>query len=209
MASSVAAATTHATVDTHPSIWRSYAEFKKKRLSKRGAALPFGGPTGTKPAYQTKRVSRPNEPIMSSPVFPLNMQPQAAFPLVHFDYFLLRVLELTYSNRTRVMKVVARLVNGQGVYHRAKTGGFCVGYPVTLADDLHALRRMANVWLPYTGANCLDRGHGFVLNHPIQKMILFKEWLEALEAASPPSTPMETRHRRDSPTPSSGRSWHE
>ena len=38
-------------------------------------------------------------------------------------------------------------------------------------DDL---QRRARKWLPYNGPNCLDKGRGWALNHPIQKLIEYK-----------------------------------
>jgi hypothetical protein len=39
-------------------------------------------------------------------------------------------------------------------------------------DDIKELQRQASAWLPHLRgkANCLDHGHGWALNHPLQKL---------------------------------------
>ena len=103
------------------------------------------------------------------------------------EYLRTRVSE---SNRNSCMKVIARLTSGVGVTHVAKTDAFMAGTRLTPQDDLEAIRQQAAVWLPYQrgNPNCLDKGHGWALNHPIQKLIQYKKHLLGIEVkAKPPA----------------------
>ena len=53
---------------------------------------------------------------------------------------------------------------------------------MTLEDDLEELRTKANEWLPKD----LDKGNGWALNHPIQKLINYKNHLLGFEPPRPP-----------------------
>ena len=95
----------------------------------------------------------------------------------------LKSCALSDSNRTKCMRVILNLVTGRGVTHKNKSDVFLQGRCVTPHDDLEALRTEANEWLPYTrGPNCLDTSHGWCLNHPIQKLIEYKNHLLGIEA---------------------------
>ena len=54
----------------------------------------------------------------------------------------------------------------------------------------------AREWLPYQGADCLDKGHGWALNHPIQKLIEYKNHLLGVE---PPKKRAAKRAAHDDP----------
>ena len=104
------------------------------------------------------------------------------FDLAAIDAYL-KSRALSDSNRTKCMGVILNLVTGRGVTHKNKSGVFLQGRCVTPYDDLEALRTEANEWLPYTkGPNCLDTSHGWRLNHPIQKLIDYKNHLLGIEA---------------------------
>ena len=103
------------------------------------------------------------------------------FDLAAIDAYL-KSRALSDSNRTKCMGVILNLVTGRGVTHKNKSGVFLQGRCVTPHDDLEALRTEANEWLPYTkGPNCLDTSHGWRLNHPIQKLIDYKNHLLGIE----------------------------
>ena len=95
------------------------------------------------------------------------------------------------SNIDSIIRVVKKLVSGAGVEHKSKPGEtFNYGQIVTLATDLYALQAEAEEWLPYKKNDprgCLDRGHGWALNHPIVNLRDFKE--HVLAHGNPPSAP--------------------
>jgi hypothetical protein len=89
---------------------------------------------------------------------------------------------VTERNRQRCMRVILNLISGKGETHKAKPGeSFMKGHTVTPSDDLDALKRRAQEWLPSKGPDALDRGHGWALNHPIQKLIEYKNHLLGVE----------------------------
>ena len=82
---------------------------------------------------------------------------------------------LSEKNIENTMRVILNLISGRGVTHKNKPGdAFRLGSPVKPSDDLEKLRADANAWLPCKGPDCLDKGHGWALNHPITKLIEFK-----------------------------------
>ena len=83
---------------------------------------------------------------------------------------------ISSANLKSSMRVILRLITGLGVTHKAKGDEiFYQGKPLVPSDDLESIRKEAEMWLPYRkGPNCLDKGHGWALNHPIQKLIDFK-----------------------------------
>eukprot|EP00966_Prymnesium_polylepis_P040728 945269-Prymnesium_polylepis.1 len=42
------------------------------------------------------------------------------------------------------------------------------------------MQKEAAEWLPYKGNDAVDKGHGYALNHPIQKMIDYKNYLSGV-----------------------------
>lgn len=108
----------------------------------------------------------PSEP--SEPELPLT------FDACKVDEYLQSTI--SPSNAKRCMNVVLPLITGMGVTHKNKPGEtFLKGRCVKPCDDLEALRKQAAEWLPYkNGPGCLDGGHGWALNHPLQKLIDFK-----------------------------------
>jgi hypothetical protein len=79
------------------------------------------------------------------------------------------------DNMRTVMRVVRRLAAGVGVDTGPSNGNrvFLPSAPVDMATDLVALRAEANAFLPPEN----DPGHGWRLNHPIGKMLLFQRSL--------------------------------
>ena len=73
---------------------------------------------------------------------------------------------------------MTKLVTGVGVdYHRWPAGVvFRKGEPVTLQDDLAQIKEDAKDFEAQHGR---DLGNGWLLNHPLQKMILFRDHLAA------------------------------
>ena len=102
------------------------------------------------------------------------------FDLDHVSQYL-QATGMSESNRAACLRVIKKLITGKGVTHRSKPGdAFLLGYKVTPKDDLEALRKGANAWLPCRkGVGCLDKGHGWALNHPLKKLAMYKEHMLA------------------------------
>ena len=77
-----------------------------------------------------------------------------------------------------MIRQITKLVTGVGVdYHRWPAGVvFRKGEPVTLQDDLAQIKEDAKDFEAQHGK---DLGNGWLLNHPLQKMILFRDHLAA------------------------------
>ena len=86
--------------------------------------------------------------------------------------------EISPDNRKTVIRQITKLVTGVGVdYHRWPVGVvFRKGEPVTLQDDLAQIKEDAKDFEAQHGR---DLGNGWLLNHPLQKMILFRDHLAA------------------------------
>ena len=86
--------------------------------------------------------------------------------------------EISPDNRKTVIRQITKLVTGVGVdYHRWPAGVvFRKGEPVTLQDDLVQIKEDAKEFEAEHGR---DLGNGWLLNHPLQKMILFRDHLAA------------------------------
>ncbi len=98
------------------------------------------------------------------------------------------------DNRKTVIRQVTKLVTGVGVdYHHWPAGVvFRKGEPVTLQDDLVQIKEDAKDFEAQHGR---DLGNGWLLNHPLQKMILFRDHLAAT------TLPGKARKRRAAPPP--------
>ena len=77
-----------------------------------------------------------------------------------------------------MIRQVTKLVTGVGVeYHHWPAGVvFRKGEPVTLQDDLAQIKEDAK---DFEAEHGRDLGNGWLLNHPLQKMILFRDHLAA------------------------------
>ena len=84
---------------------------------------------------------------------------------------------MSTSNRTACLRVIKKLVTGKGISHRNKPGQtFLLGYKLSPQDDLEGILKIASVWLPHhRGPGCLDKGHGWALNHPLKKLSMYKK----------------------------------
>ena len=102
---------------------------------------------------------------------------------------------LSISNRNACMNVIFKLTSGVGIEHKNKPGGqFMKGIPVKPKDDLEDLKKKAEEWLPSKkGPDCLDKGHGWALNHPIKKLMEYKNHLLGIE----PIEPKRTKRKRE------------
>ncbi|MDA9633377.1 hypothetical protein N9S81_00395 [bacterium] len=99
--------------------------------------------------------------------------------------------KLSENNRKQCVRVVKKLVSGEGVTHKAKPGeAFCKGRCITLEDDLEKLRLEGKAWLPYqkNDPNCLDHGHGWALNHCIARLRDYQVSKRNAETTAPTSS---------------------
>lgn len=83
------------------------------------------------------------------------------------------------TNTSRVMRQVRPLAGGEGIKHpRSEKEGcvFAKGKPVTLGDDLEALFGEA---YEFENTHGEDRGHGWLLRHPIKKLLSVQQHLAA------------------------------
>lgn len=85
------------------------------------------------------------------------------------------------DNLRTVMRVVRLLAAGAGVATGPSNGNrvFLPSAPVDMTTDLVALRAEANAFLPPEN----DPGHGWRLNHPIGKLLLFQTTLLRVQRA--------------------------
>ena len=83
---------------------------------------------------------------------------------------------LSESNTKACVRVIRKLISGEGVTHKAKPGEvFLKGKCVVPTDDIEELKMRATEWLPHSGIGALDKGHAWALDHPLQKLIKFKK----------------------------------
>lgn len=123
------------------------------------------------------------------------------FNLQEFDAFL--ATRVNERNRKSVLRVARKLVDGKGITHKNKPGEVLgAGYKVTLADDIGRLQETANEWLPYrkSDPNCLDKGHGWAINHVLMWMGRYKDSLLGID----PKPTSRKRKRAVKPPPPTG-----
>jgi hypothetical protein len=119
----------------------------------------------------------------------------------------LHVNGITSKNTDSVMRVATKLVTGMGVTHKNKPGEVFRGNTIIdMTTDMQNLLNDAVAWLPPSGPNILDHGHGWALRHPVKKLQLFKEYknqgvnpIVSPYFENPPPAP--TRKRQLSSTP--------
>ena len=109
------------------------------------------------------------------------MEHQQQFDLDAFQEWCVSSVSLSEANTKSVVRVVKKLVSVEGVTHSGKPGeAFYTGVKVSLEHDLEKVQKEAAEWLPYKGNDAVDKGHGHALNHPIQKMIDYKNDLSGV-----------------------------
>jgi hypothetical protein len=111
----------------------------------------------------------------------------AAFPegpaLVQgLDAFLANEAVVGYisdDNRTKSVRVAQKLVSGGGVTNKNRPGkAFREGRPISLNEDLLAVRAEANEWLPRSETAAVrDGGNGWAIDHAIGKLVAYKDHL--------------------------------
>ena len=106
------------------------------------------------------------------------------FHMKAFQQFLLQVPHgrnkkiISASNVRRTISVVERLVAGQGVHYCNWPSNFTFkqGEEITLTSDLESIQQEAAA-INRRGGRWRDLGNGWAVNHPLQKMIDYRNFL--------------------------------
>jgi len=95
--------------------------------------------------------------------------------LEQFGNFLHKVDEISSDNQRSVLKQVRKLIAGQGItyHHWPKGTVFAKGVKLTPQHDLESLYEEA---VDYEDAYGRDLGNGWLMRHPIKKMILYQDY---------------------------------
>ena len=88
------------------------------------------------------------------------------------------------QNRRSVMRQVRKLVSGEGVTYAYWPDGvvFRKGEPVTMQSDISAIIEDARDYEDQYGE---DRGHGWLLNHPLRKLLFYQHYLDTKARLAP------------------------
>ncbi len=84
-------------------------------------------------------------------------------------YFLER--DHSVVNVERTMRVVRKLSTGEGVRHPQTGAFFKRNVPIALSDDFRAMHDEASEWVEENGG---DKGHGWMIQHPVSKCFLYQ-----------------------------------
>ena len=91
------------------------------------------------------------------------------------------------QNRRSVIRQVRKLVSGEGVTYAYWPDGvvFRKGEPVTMQSDISAIIEDARDYEDQYGE---DRGHGWLLNHPLRKLLFYQHYLDTKARLAPAAT---------------------
>ena len=109
-----------------------------------------------------------------------------AFDMEAFEEFLTDEHPISEDNRRQVMRQAEKLVSGQGVRYDSPTYGwdegvvFRKGEPVTMSSDIIQVIADARDFEDEHGR---DHGNGWLLNHPLRKLLIFQTHVARGEAA--------------------------
>lgn len=78
------------------------------------------------------------------------------------------------SNVKTTISQLRKLESGKGIAHPRANVVFCAGRPLRLKDDVPHLIEQAKAWLDKHGE---DKGHGWLLNHPLRKLLAYQRHL--------------------------------
>ena len=110
-----------------------------------------------------------------------------AFDIELFEEFLTDEHPISEDNRRQVMRQAEKLVSGQGVRYDSPTYGwdegvvFRKGEPVTMSSDIIQVIADARDFEDEHGR---DHGNGWLLNHPLRKLLIFQTHVARGEAAA-------------------------
>ena len=108
------------------------------------------------------------------------------FDMDAFEEFLTDEHPISEDNRRQVMRQAEKLVSGQGVRYDSPTYGwdegvvFRKGEPVTMSSDIIQVIADARDFEDEHGR---DHGNGWLLNHPLRKLLIFQTHVARGEAA--------------------------
>mmetsp|Transcript_27848 Transcript_27848/g.85437 ORF Transcript_27848/g.85437 Transcript_27848/m.85437 type:complete len:220 (+) Transcript_27848:131-790(+) len=107
-----------------------------------------------------------------------------ALDLTDFRTFLEETERLSVKNTRAVMRQVTQLAEGGGVTYTGWRAGvaFRRGQALELAEDLHAVRAAAQ---DHEDEHGVDKGNGWLLRHPLTKLILYQGYLLAETTGTP------------------------
>ncbi|CAH0376842.1 unnamed protein product [Pelagomonas calceolata] len=91
------------------------------------------------------------------------------------------------QNRRSVIRQVRKLVSGEGVTYSYWPEGrvFRKDEPVTMQSDISAIIEDARDYEDQYGE---DRGHGWLLNHPLRKLLFYQHYLDTKARLAPAAT---------------------
>jgi len=123
----------------------------------------------------------------------LSDERRAALPVSSLEAFLLAFeafMEpdgehpVSEQNRRSVMRQVRKLVSGEGVTYAYWPKGvvFRKDEPVTMQSDISAIIDDARDYEDQYGE---DRGHGWLLNHPLRKLLFYQHYLDTKARLAP------------------------
>ena len=94
------------------------------------------------------------------------------------------IKELSEQNRRSVIRQVRKLVSGEGVTYSYWPDNvvFRKGEPVTMQSDISAIIEDARDYEDQYGE---DRGHGWLLNHPLRKLLFYQHYLDTKARLAP------------------------
>ena len=107
------------------------------------------------------------------------------FDMDALEEFLCTEHPISDDNRRQVMRQAEKLVSGQGVRYDSPTYGwdegvvFREGEPVTMSSDIVQIISDARDFEDEHGR---DHGNGWLLNHPLRKLLIFQTHVARLEA---------------------------
>ena len=97
------------------------------------------------------------------------------------------IKELSEQNRRSVIRQVRKLVSGEGVTYSYWPDNvvFRKGEPVTMQSDISKIIDDARDYEDQYGE---DRGHGWLLNHPLRKLLFYQHYLDTKARLAPAAT---------------------
>jgi len=98
------------------------------------------------------------------------------------------------DNRRQVIRQVTKLVSGEGVHYASTSFGwpddviFRKDEPVTMQSDIGQIIEDAR---DFENKHGRDHGNGWLLNHPLRKLLFYQHHLDTQARAPPPPAPAE------------------
>lgn len=87
------------------------------------------------------------------------------------EYYFSTIEGNSESNVYRVMSTVKKLVAGHGVIHPQTGASFMKNKPIHLGMDFEQILNEASAYVDTNGG---DRGHGWLIEHPLRKLLVYQ-----------------------------------